>query len=56
LAWIGVETMASEAALTGGQKIEHTTLPSSHNDLHCAVLDDEVDIHLVQPYFACQTW
>jgi len=43
-------------ALFSGLQVQVTEVPDSPDDISCAILDDDVDIHLVRPYFTPPAW
>jgi len=56
MSWLAINKEAAAWALSSGLRVQVTEVPDSPDDITCAVLDDEVDIHLVCPYFTSPAW
>ena len=56
LAWLGVDDEACELAIVRATTVQLEDLPTDVQQISCAVLDDNVDIHIARHLFSVEAW
>ena len=56
MAWLSIYNEDAARALSGGLRIQVSEIPDSPEDITCAVVDDQDNIHLVRSYFTPPAW